>query len=81
MFGVCLLLSLTLYPKIASATGWESTFSGSFTCTATGGAYTMEIQEFWLFGIKWSERVIYRDGNNRVLEFDPCQEDQSGPQG
>lgn len=68
--------SVVLYPSVANATGWETVSRAAFTCTQTGGAYTMEVEKFYLFGMEWGTRVTYRDGMNNIIS-DSC--DQAGP--
>lgn len=63
--------TVILHPSVANATGWETVSRSSFTCTQTGGAYTMQVEKFYLFGMEWGTRVTYRDGMNNEIA-DPC---------
>lgn len=77
IFGTLLIFALALYPTMSYAIGWETVpgESGSFQCNegSTPGVFSVTTERFYLFGICWSERQIFRDANGNELSGYPCQ--------
>jgi hypothetical protein len=55
-----LFVTFLTLPNQSEAAGWETVPGGGVFATSTG-LYTVEYQEFYLFGICLGSREIYRD--------------------
>jgi hypothetical protein len=72
LFAVVFILCLG-YSNSAEARklfGTETHSHFAFSCGGSG-AYTMETQDTYIFGIQVSSRTVYRDGNGNEIS-DPC---------
>jgi hypothetical protein len=70
--GLAIVVGITVsYPTYAKFMGWERDSAFAFSCNGSG-AYTMEEQTLYIFGIPVDTRTVYRNAMGEVLAEDPC---------
>lgn len=52
--------------------GWDNDYGGGFAISCGGGAYTVNYETYYIFGIAVDSREVWRNSDNEVIDGNPC---------
>lgn len=66
------LIAVSVQVTYAKVIGWENDNGGGFAVSSNSGAYTVNYETYYFFGIALDHREVWRDANNNTSSGNPC---------